>query len=385
MQLSAVPEGYISLADARARVSSAIANAANHDIEQLKKILDPDEVAKAPPKAMSRAAFKALYKPICRSELEVFAMHPASGEIVAVPTHVFTSSKDPSRLFSGPSPHFDAGLPTGYEQFGQLVFFVRNDNNTHEKIEAAIKSILSATTAQSAPPQAISSPETEMWAATAKHLSFWPLEFAIVFIGHKQNLDAAIAEYAGWMDYAPTNHLSELAFATYSVALGTIETLAKTGTIEVFGKRSMRNGGYERAAKISPREWLDLKLHHDFSGQRGIYAAVPGTVPFAEWWQTLTVERVPFINALSDAFSDKAAAETLKPKRGRKPGSPYAAQDRDLFVLIDKLIGENKAHSAHGAATLLASQNVKLPGTGTEDSRIRRLAGAYNKWKQRPS
>ena len=104
MSLAGVPEGYISLPEARGQVSEAIAEAAGHNVAALKKILDPDEVEKGPPRAISNAAFKALYKPVGQGKLDVFTMHPSSGAIVRVPVLVFLNAKAPRELFSSPSP-----------------------------------------------------------------------------------------------------------------------------------------------------------------------------------------------------------------------------------------------------------------------------------------
>lgn len=165
-------------------------------------------------------------------------------------------------------------------------------------------------TLDAAPIEEAMSAKAERWIATAKNLPYWPIDFALVYLGNGRNLDSAIAEYADWIDYAPAFHRSELAFSVYYETLPVdIEVLAMTGAIKVYGKRTVRGGGSEPAAQISLLEWSDLKLHNDFSGDRGIYAAVPGTVPFLEWWQNLKVEREPFIDAVKSAARSGVASD----------------------------------------------------------------------------
>ena len=314
MSLAGVPEGYISLPEARGQVSEAIAEAAGHNVAALKKILDPDEVEKGPPRAISNAAFKALYKPVGQGKLDVFTMHPSSGAIVRVPVLVFLNAKAPRELFSSPSPHFDPGLPEGYEQFKGRTLFVRNDNQTKEIVAEAIKSVLSGKSLS--PPPEKGAPETEgqAWAKSAPTLEYWPLEFALMYLGHGSNMDAALTEYSEWVDYAPKHHLSEMAFSKYVEVLNAIERLARSGTLEVFGVRVLRNGQRERTTKITSLDWMDLKLQHDFSGERGLYAAVSRPVPFAEWWQNMYVERRPFLKISNPNYA-KAATRGRPPAR----------------------------------------------------------------------
>jgi hypothetical protein len=153
-----------------------------------------------------------------------------------------------------------------------------------------------------APIEEAMSAEAERWISTAKLVTYWPIDFALVYLGNEQNLEAAIKEYSGLLNYAPAYHVSECAYSRYcETAPSTVQILAEIGEIEVFGNRSVRGGGYERTAMIPRLEWSDLKLNNDFSGDRGIYAGVPGTLHVLEWWQNLKVEREPFMKAVSKA------------------------------------------------------------------------------------
>ena len=365
MSLSGVPEGYLSLTQAVNVITTAIASTVGHKVSELKKILDPDAVEKAPPKAMFEAGFKALFKPICQGKIDVFTMHPTSSEIIQVPLNVFVGSSDPQWLFKSPSPHFDAGLPTGYEEYGKHVLFIRNDNHTKDILEEAAKSILGMRTWPEK--QSLNEPDSKgrLWATEVPTLVNWPVEFVLAVLGHGGQISDAVEEYSSWIDYGDSRYPSAMAFSKYGGQARQIEVWARSGALGITGVRVLRQGQRERPAGVSALDWMDLEIRHDMYEDRGLYASPPRPVPLAEWWERLFVERKQFLQLLNSG--------TAPAKRPGRPPDRQALASEAACALWSKADWPKNMTQLATVAAInkwIKSKEERLKAEGDEEASL---------------
>lgn len=359
MSLSGVPEGFLSIGEAVGLVGRRIREAINNDLATLKTVLDPDAVEKGPPAALFDAGYHAFLKPIGQDSLEVFTLHPASGERIRVPAYLFLSAKAPRMLFYRPSLHAEAGAAEDFAPYiGRPLFVEKRDATVIA--ERAADDLLSKAGINWVCVEDLGrrSP-SESWKRTAAELQYWPITFGLIFLQAGQDITKAIDTYAALLETSDEQVILRACYVG-SPSLPIIEEWAKTGRLAVFGRAVRRYGDPGSSVKIEPLEWMNLRLRFDYPvSARRLYASRDRPVPLSEWWEDLHVERKQFLEIL---LPSSAATRPLgrPPKRqalarevatklwGSAEWPPDITQDAARTEINEWLRAETKRRQSEG-------------------------------------